>query len=155
MNLDELTKSLDKTRRDRAHQRLPLLRHARRSTGSTRSATTCAPASWRTCAPTPCASSGGAQCNANFYESGTRSRVGGHASRRATRPSPKQGPHSGSVRATGTLLQDLLGTGETPQQAREREELAAERCASGRTSRRAALGRGEPMLDYLLGGDGR
>jgi hypothetical protein len=57
------------------------------------------------------------------------------------------------VPATGTLLQGLLGTNETPQQTRERKDsLQRLRTRSNQPS--AGLTRGEPMLDYLLGGEG-
>ena len=95
---------------------------------------------------------GGAQCNSNFYESGTRSASADTLEARNA-PEPKQGTAQGSVPATGTLLQGLLGTNETPQQTRERKDsLQRLRTRSNQPS--AGLTRGEPMLDYLLGGEG-
>jgi hypothetical protein len=50
------------------------------------------------------------------------------------------------------LLQSLIGSPETKAQARQREEsLSRLRSRSAQPS--AALGSGEPALDYLLGGD--
>ena len=54
----------------------------------------------------------------------------------------------------GELLQDLLGAGGTAEGAREREEnLDALRERAQTPS--PGLGESEPVLDYLLGGEGR
>ena len=62
------------------------------------------------------------------------------------------GQSSSSGAATGTLLQGLLGTGETPEQASQRKESLKRLRTQANTPSRA-YGKGEPMLDYLLGGD--
>jgi len=94
---------------------------------------------------------GGAQCNSNFYESGTRSASADTLEARNA-PEPKQGSSQGSVPATGTLLQGLLGTNETQQQATERKQ-ALQRLHKRATTPSKGLVKGEPMLDYLLGGE--
>jgi ABC-type transporter Mla subunit MlaD len=92
---------------------------------------------------------GGGQCNSNFYESGTR---GAAADTLEARNAPEPKDNSGgSVPATGTLLQGLLGTNETPQQARQRKSSLEDLRKQSREPS-AGLGEGEPMLDYLLGG---
>ena len=57
----------------------------------------------------------------------------------------------GSVSPQGTLLQGLIGTGDTAQQTRDREQ-GLERLRQGANGQSKALGGEEPMLDYLLGG---
>jgi ABC-type transporter Mla subunit MlaD len=96
---------------------------------------------------------GGAQCNSNFYESGSSSSAARDSLEARNAPEPKPGT-GGNVPATGTLLQDLIGTGESPQQARQRKRSLQElRNRSSRPSE--GLSKGEPMLDYLLGGEGQ
>jgi ABC-type transporter Mla subunit MlaD len=95
---------------------------------------------------------GGAQCNSNFYESGTRGAAADTLEARNA-PEPKEGSSQGSVPPTGTLLQGLLGTNETPADARQRKNSLKDlRERSSKPS--AGLTEGEPMLDYLLGGEG-
>jgi ABC-type transporter Mla subunit MlaD len=94
---------------------------------------------------------GGGQCNSNFYdpnEAASASAAGAERPRSATVEEPR-----GSVLPTGTLLQGLLGTDETPQQARQRKDSLG-RLRDQAEAGSAGLGEGEPMLDYLLGGEG-
>jgi len=95
----------------------------------------------------------GIACTANFT-SGLAASASAPARLEADlAPGPPKGAGGGSVPPTGTLLQDLLGPGSDPQRDRERE-------SSMRALRRQAsegspgLGEKEPMLDYLLGGEG-
>ena len=92
---------------------------------------------------------GQSQCNANFYNPLEASSASDTLeAQNAPEPTGKSG---GSVAATGTLLQGLLGTSETPDQARQRKDsIQRLRDQSGEPSK--AYGENEPMLDYLLGG---
>jgi ABC-type transporter Mla subunit MlaD len=92
----------------------------------------------------------GSECNANFYnplESASAS-----SAAFTPRDSSAQAKLGGATPATGTLLQGLLGTGEsTDQTAQRKQSLSRLRRQANTPSR--AFGKGEPMLDYLLGGD--
>jgi ABC-type transporter Mla subunit MlaD len=67
-------------------------------------------------------------------------------------PEPKKGSGGGSVPPTGTLLRDLLAPASNPQLDRQREaNIRALRKRASQGS--AGLDEGEPMLDYLLGGE--
>ena len=92
----------------------------------------------------------GSECNANFYnplESASAS-----SAAFTPRDSSAQAKAGGAAPATGTLLQGLLGTGEsTDQTAQRKQSLSRLRRQANTPSR--AFGKGEPMLDYLLGGD--
>jgi ABC-type transporter Mla subunit MlaD len=92
----------------------------------------------------------GSECNANFYNPAESSSASNDTLEARNAPEPS-GKSEGSVPATGTLLQGLLGTSETPSQARERKE-SLRRLRDQANSPSQALGEGEPMLDYLLGG---
>jgi phospholipid/cholesterol/gamma-HCH transport system substrate-binding protein len=92
------------------------------------------------------------ECNANFYnplESASASSAA-FAAQGGSKSSSKSG--DSSVAATGTLLQGLLGTAETPDQASQRKD-SLKRLRSQASTPSRAYGKGEPMLDYLLGGD--
>jgi ABC-type transporter Mla subunit MlaD len=91
---------------------------------------------------------GGGQCNSNFYESGSTASADTLEARNAPEPKDNSG---GNVPATGTLLQGLLGTNETPQQARQRKS-SLENLRKRSRQPSPGLSEGEPMLDYLLGG---
>jgi phospholipid/cholesterol/gamma-HCH transport system substrate-binding protein len=93
----------------------------------------------------------GSECNANFYNP-LESASASSAKFAAQGGSQAGGQASSSVPATGTLLQGLLGTGETPEQASQRKESLKRLRTQANTPSRA-YGKGEPMLDYLLGGD--
>jgi ABC-type transporter Mla subunit MlaD len=92
----------------------------------------------------------GAACTANFTL-GTASGANSIAAHNA--PPPRESERGGSVPATGTLLDGLVGDTD-PALERQREEAQARlhRQAAGGSP---ALGVEEPMLDYLLGGDER
>ena len=88
-------------------------------------------------------------CTSTFYDP-SESASASLAARNAREPKLRR---EGSVPAAGHLLGDLIGSGETAQQRRERERNLA------RVRRQAAqpspgLGPVEPALDYLLGADG-
>jgi ABC-type transporter Mla subunit MlaD len=92
----------------------------------------------------------GAACTSNFTSS-----LAGSAAELTARnaPEPEGDAAGGSVPPTGTLLNGLLGAGSDPQLERRRDEgleqlrKQAERGSPG-------LGPEEPVLDYLLGGEG-
>ncbi len=91
----------------------------------------------------------GLACTANFTQQAAASASGSLEARNAPEPEPGSG---GSVPPTGTLLEDLLVPGSA--------ELRRERTANMKALRERASGpsegmaESEPMLDYLLGGDG-
>jgi virulence factor Mce-like protein len=91
----------------------------------------------------------GLACTANFTQQAAASASGSLAARNAPEPEPGSG---GSVPPTGTLLEDLLVPGSA--------ELRRERAANMKALRERAsmpsegMAESEPMLDYLLGGDG-
>jgi ABC-type transporter Mla subunit MlaD len=92
----------------------------------------------------------GSECNANFYNPAESSSASNDAVE-ALNASESTGKSGGSVPATGTLLQGLLGTSESPGQARQRKD-SLNRLRNQANSPSKAFGKGEPMLDYLLGG---
>jgi hypothetical protein len=59
----------------------------------------------------------------------------------------------GSVTPQGTLLQGLLGSPSNEEQTRQRDQ-GLERLRDGADGKSPALQNSEPMLDYLLGGEG-
>jgi phospholipid/cholesterol/gamma-HCH transport system substrate-binding protein len=92
-------------------------------------------------------------CTANFYDptEAASADTGTVAARNAT---AARTTGQGSVAPGGALLRDLLGTGGAAGGAREREgnlDTLRDR-ARGESP---ALGKSEPMLDYLLGGETR
>jgi ABC-type transporter Mla subunit MlaD len=93
----------------------------------------------------------GSECNANFYNP-LESASASSAKFAAQGASKAGGQSSSSAPATGTLLQGLLGTGETPDQASQRKE-SLKRLRQQASTPSRAYGKGEPMLDYLLGGN--
>ncbi len=97
--------------------------------------------------------SAGAGCTSNFtttFLPASASNAEPLAARNA--PAPKRS-RGGSVPATGALLEDLVAGGD-PELERQREEgLEALRRQASRGS--PALEAEEPVLDYLLGGEGR
>ena len=93
----------------------------------------------------------GSQCNANFYNPLETSSASSQTVEARNAPEPDAEAESGSsVPPTGTLLQDLIGTSETPEQARQRKD-AQQRLREQARGGSKALGQGEPMLEYLLG----
>jgi virulence factor Mce-like protein len=93
----------------------------------------------------------GAACTANFT-SGFAARASGRLDAQ-TAPAPRKGGRGGSVLPTGTLLEDLLSPSSDERLQRRRD--ASLRALHKRASEGSAgLGDREPMLDYLLGGDG-
>jgi ABC-type transporter Mla subunit MlaD len=90
-------------------------------------------------------------CNSNFFDPFLGPASTSFAATGAE--APAAGADSrGNVAPQGTLLGGLLGGDEDPSQARQREE-GIERLRKRAAGRSPALGRSEPMLDYLLGGD--
>jgi phospholipid/cholesterol/gamma-HCH transport system substrate-binding protein len=93
----------------------------------------------------------GVACTANFT-SGLAATAGAKPLEADLAPEPKKGSGGSSVPPTGTLLKDLLAPGSDPQLDRQRR--ANMRALRKRASQGSAgLGDGEPMLDYLLGGE--
>jgi ABC-type transporter Mla subunit MlaD len=93
----------------------------------------------------------GSECNANFYNPLEGASVSTDTLEPRNAPEPEADSGDSSVLPTGTLLQGLLGTEETPEQSRQRKDsLKRLRDRAGAGS--SAFGEGEPMLDYLLGG---
>jgi phospholipid/cholesterol/gamma-HCH transport system substrate-binding protein len=93
-------------------------------------------------------------CNSNFYDpfTGPASASASTAARNAGFDERKA--EGGNVPAQGTLLEGLLGGEADPSQIRQREE-GIERLQQRVEQRQSpALEGGEPMMDYLLGGEG-
>jgi ABC-type transporter Mla subunit MlaD len=90
-------------------------------------------------------------CNANFYDPFTGPASASLGARNAGFDRRKA--DGGNVPAQGTLLGGLLGDEPHPSQTRQRDEGIARlrRRAEGQSP---ALGAEEPVLDYLLGGEG-
>jgi virulence factor Mce-like protein len=92
-------------------------------------------------------------CTANFYDPTEVASADAETVEARNAVAARQ-TGQGSVAPGGELLQDLLGTGGTAEGAREREEnLDALRERAQTPS--PGLGESEPVLDYLLGGEGR
>jgi len=96
----------------------------------------------------------GTQCNSNFYNPNEVGAAATDSLEPRNAPEPKGDDSAGNVPPTGTLLQGLLGSGETPEQARQRKD-SQKRLRTQAESASPAFGEGEPMLDYLLGGEGQ
>jgi virulence factor Mce-like protein len=90
-------------------------------------------------------------CNARFFSA--FGDAAADLSARNAKYGAKAQQSKGSVSPQGTLLQGLIGTGDTAQQTRDREQ-GLERLREGAKGRSKALAGEEPMLDYLLGGGG-
>ncbi len=93
-------------------------------------------------------------CTANFYDATEVASAGASGEVEARNATAVEQVGS-SVAPADAILRDLLGAGGTPEGARERErnlDTLRDRAQSGRSP---ALGDSEPMLDYLLGGEGR
>jgi ABC-type transporter Mla subunit MlaD len=94
----------------------------------------------------------GGACNANFYDPfSTAGAASADARNARVGKRPSEG---GNVPAQGTLLEGLLGGEADPAQTRQRDEgieRLRQRVEKGRSP---ALDGGEPVLDYLLGGEG-
>jgi phospholipid/cholesterol/gamma-HCH transport system substrate-binding protein len=91
-------------------------------------------------------------CNANFYDPFS---VAGAASLEERNARfDERSAKGGNVPAQGTLLEGLLGGEADPSQTRQRDEgieRLRQRVEKGRSP---ALDGGDPVLDYLLGGEG-
>jgi ABC-type transporter Mla subunit MlaD len=93
----------------------------------------------------------GAACTANFtsgFAAGASGRLAAQ-----TAPEPKKSSGGGNVPPTGTLLEELLSPASDPQLHRERD-LALRSLRERASQGSPGLGPKEPMLDYLLGGEG-
>ncbi len=95
-------------------------------------------------------------CTANFYDpTEVASASAGRSGKLEPRNATASKQSGGSVAPLNAMLRDLLGAGGTAEGARERERNLGslrERAQSGQSP---ALGESEPVLDYLLGGEGR
>jgi phospholipid/cholesterol/gamma-HCH transport system substrate-binding protein len=93
-------------------------------------------------------------CSANFgtgLESASASAQGQIAASNAPEPT---GASEGSVPATGTLLEGLLGADSGVAVQREREAGLERLRRQARSGSPGLVGGEEPLLDYLLGGEG-
>jgi virulence factor Mce-like protein len=91
-------------------------------------------------------------CTATFNVASAAAADAGKA--KARNATAARGSGQGSVPPGGALVQGLLGPKQTAEGARERErnlDTLRERAQV----QSPALGQSEPMLDYLLGGEGR
>jgi hypothetical protein len=151
VNLDDLTKSLDKTGAvERINDTLyyvalatngfDSLSHYLRTGLVTNTCTEYAPV------PT------GVACTANFTSGTAAAAADAQPLQADLAREPDKGAKGGNVPPTGTLLRDLLAPAASdPQVDREREaNLRALRKRATQGSQ--GLGAREPMLDYLLGG---
>jgi ABC-type transporter Mla subunit MlaD len=92
------------------------------------------------------------QCNSNFYNPFESASASSDSLEPRNAPEPK-GSGGGSVPPSGTLLEGLIA-GEDPSLARRRE-ASLERLGRQAQGGSPALGDEEPMLEYLLGEEGR
>jgi phospholipid/cholesterol/gamma-HCH transport system substrate-binding protein len=93
-----------------------------------------------------------AACNANFSgPKATTSSTRSAAAQVAKAASRSKG--QGSVPLTGSLLQGLLGQGQTPEAARQGRKNVARIRRQARQPSPAFRRGGDPTLDYLLGGE--
>ncbi len=93
-------------------------------------------------------------CTANFYDPTEVASAGASGELEARNATAVEQVGS-SIAPADAILRDLLGGRGTAEGARERErnlDTLRDRAQSGRSP---ALGDSEPMLDYLLGGEGR
>jgi ABC-type transporter Mla subunit MlaD len=150
INLDDLTKSLDKTGAvERINDTLYYIALATNGFDSL-SHYLRAGLVTNTCTEYALQNTGIA-CTANFT-SGLAASAGTKPLEAQLAPEPEKGGRGGSVAPTGTLLRDLLGQSTDPEVDKEREaNLRALRKRATQGS--DGLGAREPMLDYLLGGE--
>jgi ABC-type transporter Mla subunit MlaD len=94
---------------------------------------------------------GGGQCNSNFYDPNEPASASSDTLEARNADEPKGGGGS-SVAPTGTLLQGLLGSQDTPEIERQRKDSAKRLREQARGGSRG-LEASEPMLEYLLGGE--
>jgi phospholipid/cholesterol/gamma-HCH transport system substrate-binding protein len=87
-------------------------------------------------------------CNSNFTDTASVSNTKPALARRATGRSSK-----GSTPPTGSLLQGLIGQPEDPATARQRKKNIARIRRQASQPSPGLKDAGDPMLDYLLGGD--
>jgi hypothetical protein len=85
-------------------------------------------------------------CTANFQS------ASGSAAPALASTARRSKTSGGSIPANGSVLDGLLGQGEDPGVAKERKRNIR-RIRRQASHPSPGLGRGEPMLDYLLGGD--
>ena len=92
-------------------------------------------------------------CRSTFFDPRAPSRRAPAGRSQAANADPSKQTGKGSVPPTGTLLQDLLGQGGDPSVRQRREQnldALRERSERGVSP---ALEDAEPALDYLLGGE--
>jgi virulence factor Mce-like protein len=95
-------------------------------------------------------------CTATFPGAGAAAATAAAAgsARPEARNATAAGQRGGGSVAPGPILQGLLGRGGTPETAREREQNL-DTLRDRAHGQSPALGESEPMLDYLLGGEGQ
>jgi ABC-type transporter Mla subunit MlaD len=91
-------------------------------------------------------------CNANFYDPFSTAGASSLDARNAQ--FHERSAKGGNVPAQGTLLEGLLGGEADPSQTRQRDEGIARLRQRVEKGRSPALEGGDPVLDYLLGGEG-
>jgi ABC-type transporter Mla subunit MlaD len=91
------------------------------------------------------------ECNSNFYNPTDVASASSDSLEARNAPEPK-GKSGGSVAGGGTLLQGLIGAQDTPELARQRKD-SMERLRDQSRGGSRGLEAGEPVLDYLLGGE--
>jgi phospholipid/cholesterol/gamma-HCH transport system substrate-binding protein len=91
-------------------------------------------------------------CRSTFYDPAAES-SSASTTLQAANADPSKQTGKGSVPPTGTLLQDLLGEGSDPSIDRRREQNLEALRQRSRSGVSPALGEAEAGLDYLLGGE--
>jgi len=95
----------------------------------------------------------GVACRSTFFDPNAESSTAGPLAAANADPSKQTG--KGSVPPTGTLLQNLLGQREDPSVRRRREENLQTLRERSQRGVSPALQDAEPALDYLLGSESR
>jgi virulence factor Mce-like protein len=93
-------------------------------------------------------------CNSKFYDPFGSGASASLPAQTASYSGKRSSGGSGSVSPQGSLLQDLLGSPSTPKQDKERKQGLARLRKRAQGSSPALRGSDEPLLDYLLGGQG-
>jgi hypothetical protein len=152
VNLDELTRSLDKTgaieRINDFLYYIALTTNGFDSLGHYyRAALVTNPCTEYVLAPA------GGECDANFTTKFSPSPAAATAKLEPHLAAEPKGKQGGSVAPTGTLLEGLLGTGPDPQLQRERRSNLERLRRQAEVGSPGLGGADEPLLDYLLGGE--
>ena len=90
-------------------------------------------------------------CSANFFDASAAAAGASGANEPRNATASKQA--GGSVAPLNAMLRDLLGAGGSAQGRRERERNLGTLQERARGGKSPALGKAEPVLDYLLGAE--